>query len=94
MDAPTAAKRLSMDVVIEDARDAAPAHRRSAEAEAEAADADGPLRKKQKRNKPTLSCEECVERKTKVRPATEQSAISSNNADLMSFSVIVPDRYA
>jgi hypothetical protein len=24
------------------------------------------LRKKQKRNKPTLSCEECVERKTKV----------------------------
>jgi hypothetical protein len=24
-------------------------------------------RKKQKRNKPTLSCEECVERKTKVR---------------------------
>lgn len=28
---------------------------------------DGPPRKKQKRNKPTLSCEECVERKTKVR---------------------------
>lgn len=27
---------------------------------------DGPLRKKQKRNKPTLSCHECVERKTKV----------------------------
>lgn len=26
-----------------------------------------PPRKKQKRNKPTLSCEECVERKTKVR---------------------------
>jgi hypothetical protein len=25
-----------------------------------------PNRKKQKRNKPTLSCEECVERKTKV----------------------------
>jgi hypothetical protein len=25
-----------------------------------------PARKKQKRNKPTLSCEECVERKTKV----------------------------
>jgi hypothetical protein len=25
-----------------------------------------PVRKKQKRNKPTLSCEECVERKTKV----------------------------
>jgi hypothetical protein len=26
----------------------------------------GPPKKKQKRNKPTLSCEECVERKTKV----------------------------
>jgi hypothetical protein len=25
-----------------------------------------PQKKKQKRNKPTLSCEECVERKTKV----------------------------
>lgn len=29
--------------------------------------ADEPQRKKQKRNKPTLSCFECVERKTKVR---------------------------
>ena len=28
-----------------------------------------PPRKKQKRNKPTLSCEECVERKTKVSRA-------------------------
>ncbi len=27
---------------------------------------DGPPKKKQKRNKPTLSCHECVERKTKV----------------------------
>lgn len=27
---------------------------------------DGRARKKQKRNKPTLSCHECVERKTKV----------------------------
>lgn len=27
---------------------------------------DSTPRKKQKRNKPTLSCEECVERKTKV----------------------------
>lgn len=26
-----------------------------------------PVKKKQKRNKPTLSCVECVERKTKVR---------------------------
>jgi hypothetical protein len=29
-------------------------------------DLDQPAKKKQKRNKPTLSCEECVERKTKV----------------------------
>lgn len=28
---------------------------------------EGPPKKKQKRNKPTLSCQECVERKTKVR---------------------------
>lgn len=28
---------------------------------------DEPTKKKQKRNKPTLSCHECVERKTKVR---------------------------
>jgi hypothetical protein len=28
-----------------------------------------PPKKKQKRNKPTLSCEECVERKTKVNQA-------------------------
>lgn len=27
---------------------------------------DGRVKKKQKRNKPTLSCHECVERKTKV----------------------------
>lgn len=30
-------------------------------------DGDEPSKKKQKRNKPTLSCHECVERKTKVR---------------------------
>jgi hypothetical protein len=30
-------------------------------------DGDEPPKKKQKRNKPTLSCHECVERKTKVR---------------------------
>ena len=29
-------------------------------------DREPPPKKKQKRNKPTLSCEECVERKTKV----------------------------
>jgi hypothetical protein len=32
---------------------------------------DQPARKKQKRNKPTLSCEECVERKTKVSAGCE-----------------------
>ena len=32
---------------------------------------DQPARKKQKRNKPTLSCEECVERKTKVSACRE-----------------------
>lgn len=30
-------------------------------------DSTAPSKKKQKRNKPTLSCHECVERKTKVR---------------------------
>jgi hypothetical protein len=30
-------------------------------------DGEEPPKKKQKRNKPTLSCHECVERKTKVR---------------------------
>jgi len=34
----------------------------------------GPSRKKQKRNKPTLSCEECVERKTKVNAALNLAA--------------------
>lgn len=29
-------------------------------------DHDTPPKKKQKRNKPTLSCSECVDRKTKV----------------------------
>jgi hypothetical protein len=32
----------------------------------EDATAQEPPKKRQKRNKPTLSCEECVERKTKV----------------------------
>lgn len=35
--------------------------------ESEGAGEEGSARKKQKRNKPTLSCYECVERKTKVR---------------------------
>ena len=39
----------------------------SPEASTSTTQGDGPPKKKQKRNKPTLSCEECVERKTKVR---------------------------
>jgi hypothetical protein len=35
-----------------------------------------PPKKKQKRNKPTLSCQECVERKTKV----SQSNFNNNSA--------------
>ena len=35
-----------------------------------------PPKKKQKRNKPTLSCEECVERKTKVRRFLSFSILS------------------
>jgi hypothetical protein len=33
-----------------------------------------PQKKKQKRNKPTLSCEECVERKTKVSASFYKSS--------------------
>jgi hypothetical protein len=36
--------------------------------------ADAPPKKKQKRNKPTLSCEECVERKTKVSASLWRNA--------------------
>lgn len=36
---------------------------------------EGPAKKKQKRNKPTLSCEECVERKTKVSFQQSASAV-------------------
>jgi hypothetical protein len=39
---------------------------------------DEPPKKKQKRNKPTLSCEECVERKTKV----SQSSTNLSHANL------------
>lgn len=35
---------------------------------------DGHLKKRQKRNKPTLSCDCCVERKTKVNPRRRPSA--------------------
>jgi hypothetical protein len=40
---------------------------------------DGPPKKKQKRNKPTLSCEECVERKTKVSQSSTSPAPSHAN---------------
>lgn len=36
---------------------------------------DAPPKKKQKRNKPTLSCEECVERKTKVRREQKRRSV-------------------
>jgi len=38
-----------------------------------------PKKKKQKRNKPTLSCEECVERKTKVSLSSTNPALSHAN---------------
>ncbi|CAJ2512150.1 Uu.00g051650.m01.CDS01 [Anthostomella pinea] len=37
----------------------------------------GPAKKKQKRNKPTLSCHECVERKTKASAVPFHSFIST-----------------
>jgi hypothetical protein len=48
-----------------------------------------PSRKKQKRNKPTLSCEECVERKTKVgesaliRQMSTQATIPSSCSNIL-----------
>lgn len=38
----------------------------------------GPQKKKQKRNKPTLSCHECVERKTKV---SERATLAGSETD-------------
>jgi hypothetical protein len=43
---------------------------------------DEPPKKKQKRNKPTLSCEECVERKTKV---SQQSIIPVAAKQILPF---------
>jgi hypothetical protein len=55
---------------------------------------DGRPRKKQKRNKPTLSCHECVERKTKVcdfvRPATGDSKFARRCSAMVNS--IVPRR--
>ena len=42
-----------------------------------------PPKKKQKRNKPTLSCEECVERKTKVRKDCESFLIALSQSSEM-----------
>lgn len=44
-----------------------------------AAHGHAPARKKQKRNKPTLSCEECVERKTKVSPRQPRPSLRRNS---------------
>jgi hypothetical protein len=64
---------------------------------------EAPPKKKQKRNKPTLSCEECVERKTKVSTAfapprlrcasraTPDTAVVAATAKL---SVVRPDQAA
>ncbi|KAH7072211.1 fungal-specific transcription factor domain-containing protein [Paraphoma chrysanthemicola] len=49
---------------------------------------DLPSRKKQKRNKPTLSCEECVERKTKVPPTpirTQYRSVSLSSSGSSPF---------
>jgi hypothetical protein len=53
---------------------------------------DAPPRKKQKRNKPTLSCEECVERKTKVSALAWRSGSPSMTED--GGSVTALDRIA
>lgn len=44
--------------------------------DADSSSPTAPPKKKQKRNKPTLSCEECVERKTKVSPAPSAPSMS------------------
>ena len=51
-------------------------------------DGEEPAKKKQKRNKPTLSCHECVERKTKVRHFMRFAF--SNHVVLISFHLIYP----
>jgi hypothetical protein len=49
-----------------------------------------PPRKKQKRNKPTLSCEECVERKTKVRRPRAARATSASARLIASLALTAP----
>jgi hypothetical protein len=52
---------------------------------------DAPPRKKQKRNKPTLSCEECVERKTKVSCiAPAQRQLKATTEPKASVTALVP----
>jgi hypothetical protein len=53
-------RAASSDVSVEEARE------NSSGIVTETGNSSGASRKKQKRNKPTLSCAECVERKTKV----------------------------
>lgn len=54
---------------------------------------DGPQRKRQKRNKPTLSCFECVERKTKVRTPISRALVISQAVPGIFTSTSIPPRY-
>jgi hypothetical protein len=53
---------------------------------------DEPPKKKQKRNKPTLSCEECVERKTKVSQSSTNPALSQANLAFGEMGIIKFDK--
>jgi hypothetical protein len=53
---------------------------------------DEPPKKKQKRNKPTLSCEECVERKTKVRQSSTNPALGKANLAFQEMGIIKFDK--
>jgi hypothetical protein len=48
-----------------------------------------PPRKKQKRNKPTLSCEECVERKTKVGLSFDFYLLKASLASIGTFMLVI-----
>jgi len=49
----------------------------------------GPPKKKQKRNKPTLSCEECVERKTKVSVMFGRPMIKIGVLDAIKYTDVI-----
>lgn len=48
-----------------------------------------PPKKKQKRNKPTLSCEECVERKTKVGSETFSQSLCRVRLSLSTVAMVI-----